>query len=194
MSILYTGTMKLIVGLGNAESKYDGTRHNVGFWCVEQFAASRGLSFAPKDKLRARIAEFGAGDDKVIVAQPTTYYNMSGEAVRAIAGFYHITPHAILLIYDEMSLPFGTIRTRRGGSDAGNNGVKSITQHIGPETARLRIGTATELRERMDDADFVLSRFTASELSALADRLPKLYSLIDSFIDNTFDITTHVSI
>lgn len=194
MSILYTGTMKLIVGLGNAESKYDGTRHNVGFWCVEQFAASRGLSFAPKDKLRARIAEFGAGDDKVIVAQPTTYYNMSGEAVRAIAGFYHITPHAILLIYDEMSLPFGTIRTRRGGSDAGNNGVKSITQHIGPETARLRIGTATELRERMDDADLVLSRFTASELSALADRLPKLYSLIDSFIDNTFDITTHVSI
>ena len=91
-----------------------------------------------------------------------------------------------------MSLPFGTIRTRLGGGDAGNNGVKSITEHIGPDTARLRIGTYTELRDRIDDAEFVLSRFNAKESATLHDLLPHLYSIVDGFIGGTFDVTTHV--
>lgn len=183
--------MKLIVGLGNPDAQYRGTRHNVGFWCVEEFAKARSLQFVLKDKFKARIAGFGAGDAKVIIAQPTTYYNLSGEAVRIIADFYRISPRDILLVYDDMALPFGTMRTRWGGSDAGNNGVKSVTDHIGQDTARLRIGTANELRDRIDDADFVLSRFSVDEVAELDKALPHIIETIEGFITNKFIITTH---
>ncbi len=183
--------MKLIIGLGNPEPRYDGTRHNVGFWLLDQYARRRELAFQPKAKFKASVAEFDAAGDKVIIAKPTTYYNLSGEAVRALADFYKVPVGDILVVHDEIALPCGTIRTRRGGSDAGNNGVRSVTEHLGNGTARLRIGTHNDLREQIDDADFVLSRFTADETARLTELLPTLTSIIDSFVDGTFDTTTH---
>ena len=131
--------MKLIIGLGNPEPRYDGTRHNAGFWLLDQYARHRKLVFQPKTKFKASVAEFDAAGDKVIMAKPTTYYNLSGEAVRALADFYKVPVGDILVVHDEIALPCGTIRTRRGGSDAGNNGVSSVTEHLGDGTARLRI-------------------------------------------------------
>ncbi len=149
--------MKLIIGLGNPEEKYKNTRHNIGFRVLTEYAEKKDVEFALKDKFRACIAELTIDGEKVILAKPTTYYNLVGEAARLITDFYKIAPADILVVHDELALPFGTIRTRIGGSDAGNNGVKSMTQHLGPDTARLRVGVYNELRERMDDADFVLA-------------------------------------
>lgn len=183
--------MKLVLALGNPEERYKHTRHNVGFFTLSAYAAEQGSEFQLKDKFKACVAELTIGTEKVILAKPTTYYNSVGEAGRAIADFYKIDPADILVIHDELALPFGVIRTRVGGSDAGNNGIKSMNQHLGPDTARIRIGVYNDLRDRIDDADFVLSRFTNDEQKALEDLQPKLHALIDSFIRGTFETTTH---
>ena len=188
--MIYTSHMKLIIGLGNPEPRYDGTRHNVGFWALDNYADHYGLVFQPKTKFKASVAELSRAGDKVILAKPTTYYNLSGEAVRTLADFYKLSPRDILIVHDEIALSCGTIRTRHGGSDAGNNGIKSITLHIGEDTTRLRIGTHTELREQIDDAEFVLSRFTKHESALLDKQLSTIFAIIDSFIEGSFDETT----
>ena len=183
--------MKLIVGLGNPESKYTSTRHNVGFRMLDAYATHCGATFKTASKFKADTAEIAVNGEKVILAKPTTYYNLSGEAVRSIADFYKISPEDILVIHDELALPFGVIRTRLGGSDAGNNGVKSVTEHLGPSTARIRIGVYNELRDRMDDANFVLGSFSKDEAETLTEKQQKIASLIDAFISGTFEVTTH---
>jgi peptidyl-tRNA hydrolase, PTH1 family len=183
--------MKLIIGLGNPEERYTRTRHNVGFFTLSTYAAEQRSDFQLKDKFKAYIAEITVAGEKIILAKPTTYYNNVGESARAIADFYKIDPSDILIIHDELALPFGTIRTRIGGSDAGNNGIKSMNQHCGESTSRIRIGVYNELRDRIDDANFVLSNFTSDEQSALDDLQPKLHALIDSFVRGTFETTTH---
>lgn len=185
--------MKLIIGLGNPEERYKNTRHNVGFRIVSDYANKQGGEFQFKDKFRACLAELGTGTDKVILAKPTTYYNNVGEAGRLIADFYKIAPEDILLIHDELALPFGTIRTRLGGSDAGNNGIKSMNQHLGTDTARIRVGVYNDLRDRIDDADFVLSNFTKAEDEALGELTKKAAGIIDGFVAGTFQHTTHAS-
>lgn len=184
--------MKLIIGLGNPEERYKNTRHNVGFRMLGDYAREKGSDFQLKDKFRACVAELNVNGVKVILAKPTTYYNEVGQAARLIADFYKIVPADILIIHDELALPFGTIRTRIGGSDAGNNGVKSMTQHLSPSTARIRIGIYNDLRDRIDDADFVLSNFTKDEDQSLSSLSDKVSVSIDSFTLGTFDHTTHV--
>ena len=183
--------MKLIIGLGNPEEKFTHTRHNVGFRVLDDFAKEQGASFKLEKKFKAEVAELSSDGEKVILAKPMTYYNLSGEAARAICDFYKIEPHDALVIHDELALPFGTIRSRLGGSDAGNNGVKSINTHLGPDTARIRVGIWNDLRDRIDDANFVLSRFTAEESAALDEKTQKITSLIDAFIQGQFEPTTH---
>lgn len=183
--------MKLIIGLGNPEERYKHTRHNVGFRVLSEYAAEKGIEFKYKEKFKACIAELVVNEEKIILAKPTTYYNNVGEAVGLIADFYKIQPQGILIVHDELALPFGTIRTRLGGSDAGNNGIKSITQHIDPETARIRIGIYNNLRDRFNDADFVLSRFTEEEADKLSNISKKAIDIIHTFLEGTFDKTTH---
>lgn len=182
--------MKLILGLGNPEERYKNTRHNVGFRVLGEYASEKGAEFQQKDKFRALIAELN-GDEKVILAKPTTYYNNVGEAARLITDFYKIEAADVLVVHDELALPFSTIRTRLGGSDAGNNGVKSINQHLGLNTARIRFGVYNDLRDRIDDADFVLSNFTRDEDKALAELTKKTCTIIDAFITGDFEHTTH---
>lgn len=183
--------MKLVIGLGNPEERYTHTRHNIGFRVLTDYASGHDVQFQKKDKFRAWIAELTAGGDKVLLAKPTTYYNNVGEAGRLIADFYKIAPGDILLVHDELALPFGTIRTRIGGSDAGNNGIKSMNQHLGADTARIRVGIYNDLRDRIDDADFVLSNFTKAEDEALPPLMQKTSDIIDEFIAGTFAHTTH---
>ena len=179
--------MKLIFALGNPESKYDGTRHNVGFFVADQIALEQELKWQVKTKFKANVAE---GDD-YIVAKPTTYYNLVGESARAIADFYKISPEDILIIHDDMALPVGTLRTRVGGSPAGNNGIKSLTQHLGDNTARLRIGTWNELADQMDAAAFVLSKLNAKDSEAIIASLPQISQIVQSFLADNFELTTH---
>lgn len=182
--------MKLLIGLGNPEKKYDGTRHNVGFAVVDAFTEKQGVSFQERERFKAHMAELDHEGEKVLVAKPTTYYNLVGESVRAIADFYHITPENILVIHDELALPFGTVRTREKGSDAGNNGIKSIIQHIGPTTKRIRIGIANDLCEHMNAADFVLSKFKPAEKTMFKDTIEQTaLDHIEKFINNSFEPT-----
>ena len=183
--------MKLILALGNPEIRYNSTRHNVGFWLVDEFVRRSGLSWKEKSKFNAVIAEQGTGDNKLIIAKPTTYYNEVGQSMRALIDFYKLSPNDILIIADDLALPFGTVRIRNGGSGAGNNGIKSINSHGGLDTLRMRIGVWNELRDKMNDADFVLSRFTKTESDTLMQSVDYLLSLINDFANNSLEITTH---
>ncbi len=182
--------MKLILAQGNPGPEYAATRHNIGWQVVDAYVSSQGASFRLQTKFKAEIAELSIAREKVVFAKPTTYYNETGQAAQAIVSFYKIAPEDILIIHDELALDFGTIRTRRGGSDAGNNGIKSITAHLGPETARLRIGIRNELAERIDAADFVLSRFGKEETAKLPDIIKETHRYIDAFLKGTFSAET----
>ncbi len=183
--------MKLIIGLGNPGERYAGTRHNVGFLMLDAFADARGVMFKAKTKFNADIAEISEAGDKVLLVKSRSYYNDTGITVRTLSDFYDIATEDILVIHDELMLPFGTIRTRRGGSSAGNNGIKSISQHIGESTARLRVGVYTELREQMDATDYVLGKFNQDERTQLEKLTHVAIGCIDDFIYARLDATTH---
>ncbi len=183
--------MKLIVGLGNIGKEYNGTRHNCGFFMLDTFANNHNLQWQEKSKFKAICAEYTPEAEKVILTKPQTFYNNSGEAVRAVKDFYKIENKDILVIHDELALPFGTIRTRLGGSNAGNNGVKSISAHIGDDYWRVRIGIWNELQEKIDDADFVLSKFSKDESGSIEKNITKeVTNFIEKFLDSTLATTS----
>ena len=184
--------MKLILAQGNPGSQYSSTRHNVGFAALDHFATKNDLKFQAKPKFLADIAEFTHDDNKVLLVKPSTFYNETGQCARALIDFYKLDPTSdILVVHDDLALPFGTLRTREKGSDAGNNGIKSLNAHIGPQYARLRIGIYNDLRDRMNDVDFVLGRFSKDEEAALVDVFEKTDSIITDFLNDTFQTTTH---
>jgi PTH1 family peptidyl-tRNA hydrolase len=160
----------LIVGLGNPGKEYDGTRHNIGFAAVDAFAAAN--DFGPwieKKNLKCLQADATLGDTRVIAVKPITFMNLSGEAVQAIASFYKIPAEKIIVVHDELDIPFGQIRLRTGGSSAGHNGLKSIMQHLGEGFGRVRIGIGPKQPEQMDSADFVLGRFSKEQQGHLPE-------------------------
>lgn len=184
--------MKLILAQGNPGEQYAKTRHNVGFLALDFYSSKREIEFVAKSKFQADIAEFTASDEKIIFAKPTTFYNETGQSARKLADFYKITPENILVIHDDLALPFGTIRTREKGSDAGNNGIKSLNSHLGEHYARIRVGIANELSDTIDSSDFVLSKFSGKEAKKLDDDiLPKVGELIDDFISGARVDTSH---
>lgn len=181
--------MKLIIGLGNPGSEYENTRHNFGFAAVDSFAEKVSATWIEKPKFHARVAEFSQNGEKIILAKPQTFYNLVGQSARAIRDFYKLTNTDILVIHDEIDIPIGTLRTRIGGSAAGNNGVKSLIEHIGDHFARLRIGSGTE-RAAKNRVGHVLSAPSQNEVEMLIQLQPKLFDIIDDFIDNDFRITS----
>lgn len=158
--------MKLIVGLGNPTKEYDGTRHNIGFMAIDALAREYNIAV---DTLRHK-ALIGKGmieGQKVILAKPVTYMNLSGEAVRAIADYYKILPEDIVIIFDDTTLDVGRIRIRKKGSAGGHNGIKNIIAHLGTtEFPRIKIGIGAK-RPGQDLADYVLARFPKEEKEAL---------------------------
>ncbi len=173
----------LIVGLGNVGKKYIGTRHNIGFDCIDALAVSQGIdTWANKKDLKIIEATGNVGDSRVILCKPTTFMNNSGEAVQAVAHFYKIEPANILVVHDELDIDFGQIRTRMGGSDAGHNGIKSLVQHIGEGFGRVRIGLGPKKPSAMDSADFVLAKFNDKEQKQLKNLLQESTSIITEYI------------
>ncbi|TAL15173.1 aminoacyl-tRNA hydrolase [Patescibacteria group bacterium] len=178
--------MKLIFAQGNLESKYDNTRHNVGFAVIDEFAKSHNLKWTEKSKFSALVTETTIEGEKVILVKPTTYYNETGQSARRLIDFYSVMPaHDLLVIHDDLALPFGTIRTRGQGSDAGNNGIKSLNNHIGPDYHRIRIGITNDHRAQMGDIDFVLGKFSKDESEALDKLMPEILGFISSFVEGT---------
>jgi PTH1 family peptidyl-tRNA hydrolase len=154
----------LIIGLGNPGKDYAGTRHNIGFEVLDEFAAQNDFpGWTAKKDLKCELTVQTMGGNRVILCKPATFMNNSGEAAQAVQHFYRVYNQNTLTIYDELAIPFGTLRTRLGGSDAGHNGVKSLIQHIGDDFGRLRIGVGSDISAKADAADFVLGKFTKKE-------------------------------
>lgn len=183
--------MKIIVAQGNPGSEYSHTRHNVGFQILDKYAYSRDLAWAEKSKFHAYVAELMHKGEKTLLVKPTTYYNDTGSAVRAITDFYKIDTSDILVLHDDIALPLGTIRTRDKGSSAGNNGIKSLNAHLGEHYLRMRIGIWSSLADRMQATAFVLGKFTTQEHELLSAQQATAEAIIDSFIDGSFEVTSH---
>jgi PTH1 family peptidyl-tRNA hydrolase len=160
--------LRLVVGLGNPGSEYERTRHNVGFRLVDRLVGGAD-PFWKDFKGLGVVAKWG----DVWVAKPMTYMNESGQFVKAFAGYNNVSIPEMIVVYDEIALPLGQLRIRKKGSAGGQNGMKSIIAHFGTEEVpRLRLGIGPQ-PERMDSADFVLSRFKSAEeegLNASLDR------------------------
>lgn len=172
----------LVVGLGNIGTEYDNTRHNIGFACIDTFAEENDFdSWVNKKDLKSFITQKTLGETRVILAKPTTFMNLSGEAAQAIAAFYKIGTDNIYAVADELDIPFGQIRMRTGGSAAGHNGVKSLIQHLGEDFGRIRIGIGPKLHEQQDSADFVLAKFSKEE----QDRIPDLTREVSAILTET---------
>lgn len=184
--------MKLIFAQGNPGAQYAGTRHNVGFMALDILAAHHGVSFTNKSKFHAEIAELSLAGDKILLVKPTTFYNETGQSARLLVDFYKVAPATdMLVIHDDLALPFGTLRTRQKGSDAGNNGIKSLNNHLGGDYHRIRVGIYNPLRERLPDADFVLGNFNQHEATALKSTiLPKVAELVNAFCAGQLAVTS----
>lgn len=172
----------LIVGLGNVGKEYSGTRHNIGFEAVDHFANKQGFPgwTISKDRKCAETT-MTIGSSRVILCKPTTYMNLSGEALQAMQRFYKVANSSTLAVYDEVDINFGQIRTRVGGGAAGHNGVKSLVQHNGEDFGRVRIGVGPKRPARIDLADFVLAKFTKKEQENLSLLLTEASDLLNEY-------------
>jgi peptidyl-tRNA hydrolase, PTH1 family len=176
----------LVVGLGNIGKEYDGTRHNIGFYCVDAFLAAHSElgKWLKKKGLKCYLAEGRLGDSRIIVIKPTTFMNDSGQAVSAVSHFYKMTPDNIIVIHDELDIPFGQIRMRVGGSSAGHNGIKSVTQSIDEMYGRVRIGIGPKKPAAIDSADFVLQSFDKSQQAQLPQLAKEVNVIVEEFVYN----------
>jgi len=153
---------RLIVGLGNPENDYKGTRHNVGFEVLNKLAYDNKINI-DKAKFRAHIGEGVICGARVMLAKPQTYMNLSGESVREILAYYKLTPRELIVVYDDTDIPVGGVRIRERGSAGGHNGMKSVIYQLDTdEFLRVRVGIGQK-PPRYDLADYVLSRFKPDE-------------------------------
>ena len=174
--------MFLVAGLGNPEKKYDNTRHNIGFEAAKIFADKQNISLN-KQKFKAIVGEGYVGSEKVIVALPQTYMNLSGESIGEIASFYKIPNENVIILHDDISLDIGRLRIREKGSAGGHNGLKSIISHLGSDVfCRIKIGVGAPKHADYDLADFVLGSFSADETKVLEPVLKDATSAIECII------------
>ena len=187
--------MKLVVGLGNPGKDYVGTRHNIGFEVLDAFAARLGWVASPGELNRLARKNFEAltfdgavqlsagGTEKVLLAKPMTYMNLSGRSVQAALAFYQLTPADLLVVLDDVALPCGKIRLRGGGSSGGHNGLKDIERALGTsQYPRLRVGVDAP-PPRVPQRDYVLGRFSPEQRNLVDGAVTRATGAIATWID-----------
>jgi PTH1 family peptidyl-tRNA hydrolase len=173
----------LIVGLGNPGAEYAQTRHNAGFLLVERLAAKWKCDWANEKKFRARIAKADCSGKKVLLCEPQTFMNLSGETVCALKDFYQLPLKQLIVAVDDADLPFGEIRLRKSGSSGGHHGLESIEQHLASrEFARLRIGIGRKDGAR-EITNYVLGKFDSSENELLKKVLERAADQVETWLD-----------
>lgn len=177
----------LLVGLGNPGAEYDGTRHNIGFACLDEFVRKTDElgEWTDKKSLKCQLASGQLGQARVIAIKPTTFMNLSGEAIQKVMAFYKIPLDRVVIVHDELDIKFGQIRTRVGGSSAGHNGIKSITQQVGEGTGRIRIGIGPKKPAQIDSSDFVLQKFSAAEAKQLPNLNREVHAILTEYLFGT---------
>ena len=177
--------MKLIVGLGNPGRDYENTRHNLGFVVIDQLAD--GASWSTKKAFKGELAEIIVEKQKVLLLKPTTFMNLSGDSVRAVADFYKIAPADIVIIHDDLDLAFGKIVVKNGQTAAGHNGVQSIIDAFGGalDFTRVRIGIGRPIDPAFLIEDWVLSHWSLMEKNQVSAAVHEAAELTKSlFSDN----------
>lgn len=160
--------MYFIVGLGNPGTKFNATRHNIGFEVIERLAYEHNIKVDRK-KHQAFVGQGVIGGEKVLLMKPQTYMNLSGQAIASAMDFYKETPDKVIVIYDDTALDVGRLRIRERGSAGGHNGIKNIISHLGTQDFdRVRVGVG-EKPPGWDLADYVLSRFDAGDMKVMID-------------------------
>jgi PTH1 family peptidyl-tRNA hydrolase len=176
----------LVVGLGNPGPTYRGNRHNVGFMVLDLLAERVGGRFS-RHKARADVVEGRLGPlpaPRVVLAEPRTYMNESGGPVAGLCGFYKIPVEQLVVVHDELDLPYGSLRLKRGGGDNGHNGLRSVTRSLGSrDYLRVRFGIGRP-PGRMDAADYVLRDFSAAERKDLDFHLDRAADAVEALVRN----------
>lgn len=190
--------MYLIVGLGNPGSKYQLTRHNIGFMALDRYFESAALGAAGKsggkavwkEEKKAQVLRAKIESEDVIFVKPQTFMNLSGEAVRPIMDFYKIDLDHVLVLHDELDVGYGAIKVQRNRGPGGHNGLKSLNEHLGSQDyTRLKIGVGKPPDARWDIANWVLSNFFEDEAARLPEFLDTVGDAIESFVLNGYDKT-----
>lgn len=174
--------MHLIVGLGNIGQKYHFTRHNVGFLVVDEMTKNLQTSNINNQNFQSTLLKSGFD----LFAKPTTFMNNSGVAIHSIKEYYKIDLENIIVIHDDLDLPYGTVKFKIGGSDGGHNGLKSLDRHIGKDYIRVRIGIGRP-QDKSDVSNYVLSNFSKEELNKLEDIIKHTINAVKALKTATVD-------
>lgn len=182
--------MKLVAGLGNPGSKYENTRHNAGFMVVSHLAEKYSIHGKSESKFNSIIGKGKISGADVIIVQPLTFMNLSGQAISAVMNFYKIEKEDLMIVYDDISLDLGTMRFRANGSDGGHNGVKSVIQLLGGDNkfARLKVGIGPQ-PHFLSSEDFVLQKFTQEESGFLQKIIPVCCDALEFWLTNDIENT-----
>jgi PTH1 family peptidyl-tRNA hydrolase len=180
------GERFLIVGLGNPGKKHQKNRHNIGFMAVDRLAGQNEIPLG-KVQSKAVLGNGRIAGQQVILAKPQTYMNRSGDSVGPLVNYYRVPLENVLVIYDELDLPFGTLRLRQSGGSGGHNGMKSIINHLGQDFPRMRLGIGRP-PGRMEPADFVLRDFRGQELEVADTLLNDAVLAVETYLTDGIDL------
>jgi PTH1 family peptidyl-tRNA hydrolase len=183
-------SIRLIVGLGNPGPEYEQTRHNAGFWLVDNLANAAARGLTRETRFHALAAKTSISGQEIWLLEPQTYMNRSGQSVGALARFYKIAPDEVLVVHDELDLPPGAAKIKKGGSSGGHNGLKDITAALGTQDYwRLRIGIGHPRSLNLQQAvvDFVLHRPRKEEQNLINDAIDKSLSVIPALCEGKFE-------
>ena len=186
-------SIRLIVGLGNPGPEYEQTRHNAGFWLVDNLANELRCKLAREARFNAFVAKTSIAGQEVWLLEPQTYMNRSGQSVGGLARFYKIAAEEILVVHDELDLPPGSAKLKKGGSSGGHNGLKDITAALGTQDywrLRLGIGHPRTLNLQQVVADFVLHRPRKDEQPLIEDAISESLKIIPQLCEGKFEAAT----
>lgn len=183
-------SIELIAGLGNPGSKYEQTRHNAGFWLVEEIARLKGAHFRPESKFSGEVCKVVLEGRDVWLLKPDTFMNRSGLAVQKLASFYKIPVENILVAHDELDLEPGTARLKSGGGHGGHNGLRDIIAHLGKEFHRLRIGVGHP-GDRSQVVDYVLHRASQDEQISIENSIDDALRVLPLLAEGSWEKAVH---
>ena len=178
-----TTEIKIIVGLGNPGSKHESDRHNMGFWLVDRLAEKTGASFRSEKRFSGDVARVQIGQHDLRLLKPTTYMNLSGQSVQAAMAYHRIKPGQMLVVHDEIDLPVGTLRLKKGGGHGGHNGLRDIVRHCGADFVRLRLGVGHP-GEKSKVTNYVLKRGAADVEAAIEQNIVDALDVMTMLIDD----------
>jgi PTH1 family peptidyl-tRNA hydrolase len=185
-----TVDIALIAGLGNPGAQYEQTRHNAGFWFVDQVARLKGAQFRPDNKFSGDVCKVNLEGRDVWLLKPTTFMNRSGQAVQKLAAFYKISPEQILVVHDEIDLDPGVAKLKTGGGHGGNNGLRDIIAHMGKEFHRLRIGVGHP-GHKDQVADYVLHRAGKEDQQAIDEAIDEALRALPLLMEGSWEKAVH---